>query len=285
MNSTHFYHHLEILFWKAAVAVIQEWKRLRRSSLELVAVVLGLFIFGSLVVSIFYLRGFEEIRNRLGGVQAVGVKNTANVYPKQRNTLLVFVDELVAEESHLNGLWVAVTQVETLKTFLLPVFPSVKERAIYLDPDLSEAIGFPSDGDLEGKLVSIMEKKGVWWESYVVIDSIAIDGLVQQLGEIPSIRWFVNGDFRGDRLSPKLNDPWNALMTQVDLLSLLCKRSPSIILQMHQDASQGSLSPHLRSNIPSEQLYDAQKRLLDVGGGVSCEFPTFSDYIADRNVP
>lgn len=190
----------------------------------------------------------------------------------QQNILVINIDEF-DRSPHLKSVWMLMYFPDSPSVTLLPVFPAPVE----LDPDSGGFYEGHFDLSAAGKptadFLSALMEQNIWWDGYIVLDSVARHALSQSLTsgafQIPSAK--PKGIFAGfvETLSGKSED----LNQQTTLLAQFCNQVSRHGTQVNLTRALGSIGAHYRTDLNLIRLQQDWHSLLNAKRSLSCDFP------------
>ena len=223
MNISNLSNQIEIAFWVGIVSLLRPRRYTRQVSfallilLVLVALLLTAFTF----LSSGRKTGLLEPKSA-----AVHIAHYSGRPDNgQMNLLLILVDELDATEPGLQGVWMLIHDPSGKKVHFMPIYPAESK----FGQDVRQAVGLEKVNGLSPKLEQLLQKQGLWWDNYLVIDRKILSRLVQQTDGID----LGNGRLNGQQIIGLLpiadQDAQTAIGLQARIASGICQRIDSML--------------------------------------------------------
>jgi hypothetical protein len=211
------------------------------------------------------------------GTRADHPQNTA-IPARQRNLLIIGVDDLRAKSPRLISVWMIFYLLDTPHFMLVPIYPTTHSGGFdqpFLDESLSNTFQLDPEQAPGAEFLQSLHAKDLWWSGYIILDQTALD----------AIRKFVGGKVAKSNLNHPLSsrnipDPQQdtraALIGQARFAQDLCGGAAGLFsIETSQILDLFTrLSSHVRTDLDLQQAIEEIQFSLRNGGGVSCEFPS-----------
>ncbi|OGO28067.1 MAG: hypothetical protein A2W33_10565 [Chloroflexi bacterium RBG_16_52_11] len=205
---------------------------------------------------------------------------------RQRNILVIGVDDMLSAEPQLQSLWMVLFLNNVPHLMMVPIYPAPvlgSANSQIMDEDLASLFRLDDEMTPAAEFITSLEDQELWWTGYIILDQQALRQILAVIvGSSPSAESFANdmlASAQGDALLPEA-----ALSSQTRFVQEMCRLSswfstadPEQILDMV-----ANIFPHIRTNLDLEVAVSEIKNAVHLGGGISCEFPTV---IASTNGP
>jgi len=279
MKLKDFFRRIEISFWVFAVALMKDKKSTR---FTLILLLMGLF-FG-VIVFFTACRAYAEMnddrayRSSPELTDRVGRKEhrPEQEVSKQRNILLVLVDDLAEEIPNLEGVWLVVYLPPDPRLTFLPIFPAFPIQQETLDSSLVKLFGLSQHGKLAPSFLEAIKAKDFWWDENLVFDRVSLAVLIELAGGMDTGQGLVNGTQVIDQLPETWKDPRGAMEHQVLIASGICQNLGTLLTNPDTARLLELLSGRTYSQSDFLEHFPGWSYLLEYGGTFSCEFPTLN---------
>ncbi len=208
------------------------------------------------------------------------VKNKNEGENRQRNILVVGVDELDSASPHLKSVWLIVYMPNTPHFMLLPVYPI---KSLTETNNRSTGGTLPDIFQLDKKksphisFFEALDAKDIWWNGYILLDETALAEVSNFVGSFDS-----NPNFASisaiKRVPDPEGNPLGALLGQAKIVQGLCNQTIHLstvetwqYLQLFK-----KIREHVRSDLDFEKAVADWQQLLLYSGNISCEFPSLA---------
>lgn len=198
---------------------------------------------------------------------------------RQRNLLIVGVDDLGNPSPRLMSVWLVIYLNDSPHMMLLPIYPTTGTR---LDGNssfepLDRKFRLTSQRSLDPEFVEELTERDFWWTSQITVDQHALTDLVDFVAGASG-----NSSLDGVNAITSIPPPWenpkSSLFGQADLIKMLCQNSTGLstvprwqylhLFAMTQD--------HFSTAFEANEAVEEWLNLLSLAGGVSCEFPSMA---------
>ena len=265
---------LEISFWTASIALMQNRKAMRAMA----------FIFGCLLllltisISLFV---FNNI-NSAASVDEVQISDSIqNSKYSQKNFLVILADRLDKKKPYLSGVWLAVYQSSEPRLIFLPVYPGVQNDPQSNHDELAEYFQLDSDGVPTTKFFEQIEQKNIWWDHVILLDEVSLSVLVEITDGLNLGRGKLDGPEAVSQFVVNQDDPHAQQFTQAIVLRGLCQETDTLIQSAVFSEGFNSLPEHWYSDLDFQNVYKDWS--LDKGfEGLSCEMPMLREVSLSR---
>jgi hypothetical protein len=195
----------------------------------------------------------------------------------QRNILLVLVDRMTGESPRLQSVWLLACLPSTSHVTFLPLFPDSGRGSQIEDEALEELFKLDAEGSPARDFLSALAARDIWWHHYLVLDNLALAGMVELIGGV-DLGW---GEMSGTQvmrfLSQPNQEPRAELMGQALLVRELCNRIPVALAGSDWEIQFELLSGHISSDLDLSNSNIDWVRLRAFATALSCEFPTLPE--------
>lgn len=284
MTAISFSQRLEILFWKAAIALMGD-RKVHRIMLSSVLVLLILVVIFSLAIPAF---------GGGSGKAAPFVKPTIVLTPTpdhpsigangQRNILLILVNSLEEQSPLLEGVWLAIYMPSGTPMTLLPLYPGGVDGTSSQDAFLESVFRLSPERAVDPAFFNAIQDKGVWWSNYIIIDNTVLAKLVDLSGGIDRGSKHLDGQQVIASLAGNADKPQSAQVEQAFMLQKFCQNKANLAKTLNPDLISSSLADHFQTDIELERMSKGLKNLHALGNSYACEFPTLT-VSATSNIP
>ena len=198
---------------------------------------------------------------------------------RQRNLLVIGVDDLGAFEPRLESVWMAIYLPGNPHFMLLPVYPSPKAASEEqsLNPPLPQLFELGATKAPGVRFLEALEADGLWWTGYLILDHVALADVAEFLGGAGELSTEV-GAFDLASLPLAAVDSQQALLGQARLLQALCTNIDRLSLEDHWRLPHlfGLIPAHAVTDLDLNQVSAEWQALLGQAGGIACEYPYLS---------
>jgi len=200
----------------------------------------------------------------------------SQVASRQRNLLVIGVDDLASPHPNLESVWLVIYMPGFPRFMLLPVYPSLP-GADDSSQLLAQLFQFDDMKSPEPAFLDALEEKGLWWTGYLILDRIALIDVIEFLGGAGEFS-ALDGANTVANLPKAMDDPQQAFTSQVKLFQELCSNVARLSEEDHWRLLHlfGLIPDHAISNLDLEQVSSEWQDLLKHAGEVACEFPSLS---------
>ncbi|OGO36664.1 MAG: hypothetical protein A2W35_20990 [Chloroflexi bacterium RBG_16_57_11] len=272
MNISNLSNQIEIAFWTGVVSLLRHRRNTRPVSLALLIL---LVLFTLLLTAFTFVSSGRTTRLHEPKSAAVHLAHySARPDNGQNNLLLILVDQVDATEPGLQGVWMLIHDSSGRKITFMPIYPAESK----FGQDVRQAVGMEKVSGLSPKLEQVLQKQGLWWDNYLVIDKEILSRLVQQADGID----LGNGRLDGQQVIGLLpiagQDAQTAIGLQARIARGICQRFDSVLKdEGPQPVSElligEAMNQPVNSSLSHADLLASWNRLMRTGG-LACEFPT-----------
>ena len=202
----------------------------------------------------------------------------------QRNILLVLIDRMTSDTPRLEGVWLIACLPSTSHMTLLPLYPTTLGDVQAEGETLSKLFALNESGSPEIDFLNALSDRNIWWDHYLVLDNLALAGLVELIGGIDLGQGEVNGTQVIRFLSQPRREFQAELMDQATLARELCRRIPASLVGSDWEIQFDLLSGHIYSDIDLSGSKIDWAHLRTFATGLSCEFPTLPEIALSQPV-
>jgi hypothetical protein len=201
------------------------------------------------------------------------IANTPHVFDSpdtgnQHNILIIGIDQINNPKPSIHGLWLLIYYRDTPQIDLIPIFPSIQEGEILQDQTLAGSFAISSSGDIQQKFWEHLQWRNILWHNYVLLDENALNEITR-LVQLPNAR-------DSGLLVSWEQDSIAAVTNQSRLLDAVCHRFEPWNLPEDITPMVTQLTPHLMTDISSDQIIADWRLMLSFGEKLHCEFPTLT---------
>lgn len=222
-----------------------------------------------LVILIFSLNqnGMAAGKKRISGIPGVH---------QQKNVLFLVTDRLDTSKPGLRSAWLLIQVSSNSNLTFLPIYPSLSEDEYPEIENLGTTFSINEDGSLSSEFVEILKTKDIQWDEYLLLDELALAGLVELLDGV----WISNElvDSQAIALGTHFTnlDQNAVLINQAQMLSELCRSVP--LMAIHPDFSLkvANLIIHSNSSMSLTEVKQAIAQVTEPESMFSCEFPSLN---------
>jgi hypothetical protein len=272
MNITNLSNQIEIAFWMGVVSLLRPRRLNHLASFALLSLLclVGLFLTA-------FTFSYKSRVNRLLNQKSAPVRVThfsGRPDNGQNNLLLILVDQVDALEPALQGVWMLIQDPSGRKVTFMPIYPAEAE----LGQEVKQAVEMQKVNGLPLELEQALQKQGLWWDHYLVIDRETLSRLVELAGGIDLGDGRLNGQQVTDLLPIASPDAQTSLALQARIAHGICQRFGALLQKDNPDAVFELLidkptQPSMISDLVHSDLSAFWSRSKKVGE-IACEFPT-----------
>jgi hypothetical protein len=270
--------NIEIVFWTIAIRLMKTRKLVRSVQL---AFLVCIFLIAGALLTVAFAGRLDEPEPLPQVYQAAPSKSVSiplrPVVNSQRNLLLIHVDRLQAETPRLRGVWLLVVLPSQSHVDFLPLYPASLSGGPVQDVRLEALFQLQADGSPSPAFLNAFRSMDFWWDHYLVLDEVALAGLIELVGGINLGEWPVNGKQAMDSLSLAFQEPRNAMVLQAVLAQELCHRIPRLLDNPEWVVRFDLLTDHVMSDFGLERSQVNWTRVREQGRYLVCEFPTLPE--------
>ena len=271
MNISNLSNQIEIAFWTGVVSLLRPRKSTRLITITsflllcLVALLLMAFTF-------FYKgRTSRSLEAKSAAVHMTPFLGRPD--NGQENLLLILVDQVDATEPRLQGVWMLIHDPSGNKVYFMPIYPAQSE----FGQDVKQSVGMGKISGLAPELEQVLQREGLWWDNFLIIDRETLASLVQLAGGIDLEDGRLDGQQVIGLLPIADQDAQTALDLQARIAQGVCQRFDSMVQNESPQALFelliGGGTQSVYSDLTHSELLTSWNRLKKAGG-MSCYFPT-----------
>ncbi len=243
--------------------------------------VLLLFILGSfLSVGVFSAVYEVYAQNRYERVSQVHPIPTspAIIRPteSQRNILVILVDHQAEQNPILEGIWLVVYLLDKPRLTFLPVFPVFSDEQVTQQSSLASVFHLESSGKPASDFLEMVKAKDIRWDEILVFDKVSLAVLIDMSGGLASTIGPASGTLAVSQLPAAAQEPKAALENQAILAGEICQKMSRLMDNPDTPRLLELLAGRVYSETEFSDHFPGWSYFRDLGGNVSCEFPTFS---------
>lgn len=199
---------------------------------------------------------------------------------RQRNLLVIGVDDLVSPSPRLAAVWLVIYQPGNPHFMLLPVYPSQASTLPESDgagTTLAQLFQLDESKTPRAEFLAALEGKGLWWTGYLILDKVALVDVFEFMGGAGEFSE-LDGANTIASLPSAAEDPQQALFSQARLLQELCGNVARMTVDDHWRLPYlFSLIPeHAMTNLDLAQVKEEWLDMLMRVGEIACEYPSLS---------
>lgn len=196
---------------------------------------------------------------------------------RQRNILVIGVDNLESPEPRLESLWMALYLTQTPALTLMPLYPSVPTedgQPPQEDALLAADFHLTQEGAPVPSFFATLQEWDMWWSGYILLDESALIQIVGWLSQANQDLWVEDSQLLTD-----LPRPWvdfnAAYKGQTWLVRRLCEDVPWLEQNSAMVLSKitALIPSHLRTDLDVSQIAEEWCGMLAHKGGFKCELP------------
>jgi hypothetical protein len=272
MNISNLTDQIEIAFWTGIVSLLNPRRFSRLVSISLIM----LFGLATLLLTALTFanigRATQLLKPQMAEVRMTRYLGRPD--NGQNNLLLILVDQLEDSEPSLQGLWMLIKAPSGKQVTFMPIYPADSD----IGHDVKQAFGLIKGSGLSPEFENVLQKQGLWWDNYLIIDREILATLVQLAGGIDLGEGSSNGQQVIDLLPIAEQDAQTALQLQARIAQGICQRFDSLLQYENPEEIfdlliGGAPSQPVFSDLSHAELLASWNRLKKAGG-LACEFPT-----------
>ncbi|MBN1147628.1 MAG: hypothetical protein JXA78_10260 [Anaerolineales bacterium] len=177
----------------------------------------------------------------------------------------------------LQAVWLLVVLPPSSHVAFLPLYPASPGSGLAQDELLESLFQLDQNGAPSAVFLSSLQTMDLWWDHYLVLDEIALAGLIELVGGVDLGQGQMNGKRTMDSLSLASQDPYNAVMLQAALARELCHCVPRLLEDRGSEVQFDLLANHMASDFSLENSQVDWDSLRKYGRSLSCKFPTLPE--------
>ena len=195
-------------------------------------------------------------------------------HESQKVILIAGIDNIERQNSSVESVWLALFIPDIHTISLVPIFPPSSQSMPTLSEVIPEIDSFITAKKIDKSFIKILNKAGVYWDNYVIIDGQGWSELVH----------FIRGQDQGSSIfeitsaglnsSNQNHDPDTLISWQAYRFQQICSTINSNLNNV--DANQIPESKHILSDISRRKLKNTWKQIFGPENALYCKFPTMS---------
>jgi len=274
MTLTDFTQRIEISFWDFAVFLMKDKKAIRCALLILL---LGMFLIVGVFSAVYevYAQKKGDQVSQLHPVPTSSSYST-QVAGSQRNILIIFMDHLVEQGPRLEGVWLVVYLPDTPILTFLPIFPVDRVGQAAQEDSLARVFRLGSDRRPTSDFLEAIEAKDIKWDDILVFDKVSLAVLIDLSGGLDSAVGPMSGTHAVTQLPAAWQEPRAALENQAILAGGICQNMDQLLGNPDTARLLELLAGRVYSEAEFLDHFPGWSHFRELGGAISCEFPTFS---------
>lgn len=186
---------------------------------------------------------------------------------KQRNILIIGIDQSNYENPHIEGLWLLIYYRDNPQIDLIPVFPSTLETDTLRNQTFAGNFSLALNGEPSQEFWEYLSALDILWHNFIILNEQALNEITNLLGLAPPKE-------RGYLIS-WLENPVSAIRNQSYIIDEICHSFVAQHLPEDITTFVSHLTPHLVTDLSSDQIYSEWRRLKSFGN-LNCNFPTLA---------
>jgi hypothetical protein len=264
-----FFKRLEISFWTASIALMQNRKAMRVTALLFCC----LFLLLTISVSMFVFNIIDGAASVDEFQSEVSLQNSKS---SQKNFLVILADRLDQRKPNLNGAWLAVYQSSEPRLIFLPIYPNVNNGSQSNQDELAEYFQLDAEGIPTTKFFKQIEQKKIWWDHVILLDEVSLGRLVEITGGLNLGGGKLDGPEAVSQFVINQDDPHAQQFTQAIVFRGLCQETEALIQSAVFSEEFSNLSEHWYSDLDFKIITEDWS--VDKGfEGLSCEMPVLRE--------
>lgn len=191
----------------------------------------------------------------------------------QTNLLVIGVDRLKSRQPRLESIWLLGYFPDEPHITLIPVFPvSPATQPAHLR-SLEENLRISEGGRPSPEMLKTLQGDHIWWNSYVVIDEIAMIEIIDFLGGIQVNDQRMRGALAIGSFPLPQEDPAASLDGQTRLLRRICQQANLLLPSADLRKILHLIPDHIQTNADIFQTIRDWRALTHGRENLACEFP------------
>jgi hypothetical protein len=191
----------------------------------------------------------------------------------QTNLLVIGVDRLNSREPRLESIWLLGYFPDNPRVTLIPVFPaSPGTQPAYLR-SLRGSLRISEHGRPGPEMLKALRKDHIWWNSYVIVDDIAMIEIIDFLGGIQVNDRRVKGALAISSFPLPQEDASASLEGQTWLLDRICQQANLLLPSADLRKILNLIPDHIQTDADIFQAIQDWRALTHGKGNIECEFP------------
>ena len=268
-----FSQRAEIYFWILAISLMKNKKAMRNL---FILVVFSLFL-AIAALSLTVYKVYSQDRTGQLNESPKVASVPANTKPgyDQYNLLVILIDRAAGDSPQVQGIWLIAHLSTTPKLTFLPIFPAFPGTQSVQDPSINDFIELDQEGNPSPLFFDAIKSRNINWNEVLILDKVSLAVLIDLLEGISTPGGSVNGSQSIMRLASPQQDSMAALESQALLASQICQHIDKLIGNPDSKRFIELLAGRIYSEDEFLTHFPEWSYFQEIGGKVSCEFPTF----------
>jgi hypothetical protein len=204
-----------------------------------------------------------------------GLPNSAH----QRSILFVVIDRLDSPSPALRSAWLIIHLPSSKTVTLLPIFPALSRNSDAEDVKLQTTFFLNDDGSPSNIFLNEISVMDIRYEEYLVLDELALGGLVKLLNGIKLGYEYFDSKAIEDGLYLSNLDSGNQLIYQAELLAEICHSIPLLSIHPDLDKALSNLIMHSTGSMSLAEIQQTIYQLTRSESAISCDFPSINPMV------
>jgi hypothetical protein len=195
----------------------------------------------------------------------------------QQSLLVIGVDRADAADARLQGVWYVTYLNDSPHITLIPIYPDPNGNSRKKGQNLVDAFRIRQDGMVDPDfLKAIKQDQNLTWNTYVLVDDIAMMEVVDFFGGVLVDGEAINGPLAIGGIPRAWEKPREAILGQASLLDNLCERISFDSTPKNYQRIMALLPGHMRSEMSVDAAFQDWLKLISTSGTLNCEFPSLT---------
>jgi hypothetical protein len=191
----------------------------------------------------------------------------------QTNLLVIGVDRLRSRQPRLESIWLVGYFPDSPHLTLIPVFPPPPNGDPAYLQSLGESFRVSENGVPGQETLRTLQEDHIWWNSYVIIDNIAMIEVIDFLGGIQVNDRRIKGALAISSFPLPEEDASASLDGQTDLLQRICRQTNLLPPSADLRKILSLIPDHIQTDADIFQAMREWRTLNNGRGNLVCEFP------------
>jgi len=191
---------------------------------------------------------------------------------KQLNILIITIDHFDVVDPKLDGIWLALYIPNNFTVSFIPIIPSSSSNSLIFEQEVIKNFYLKTNKTLGSAFVKILNENKIYWDNFVIIDSIGLSELVTNITKYN----FASSMAKINLLLPRyasLNKNYlDAANIQAELIQQICINQP--LSNEHEIFDILFNSEHIFTDIKIINANNNIKSNTKINYGLTCKFPT-----------
>jgi hypothetical protein len=264
---------IELSFWIFIIFLMKDKKAMR---CLLLIMILGivLTVGGFAVAFEVYAQNKDDRLSQINPVPTSPSNIPDN--GSQRNVLVILVDHLEQDDPKLEGVWLIVYFPKTPHLTFLPIYPVETGGQTTKEDSLTSSFHLDSHRRPAIDFLEAIEAKDIRWDDVLLFDKVSLAVLINLSGGLDSSAGTMSGTQAVAQLPAAWQEPRAALENQAALAESICQKMDRLIGNPDMARLLELLAGRTYSEAEFTNHFPGWSYFKDIGGYLSCEFPTFS---------